>query len=138
VVSVPLYVVLRRQFGAIGLAVASSIAILVYVSVLGVLQRRRFEREATARSTTLTDAPGMLDGAIRMAIAAALAIAIGLGARQLILSWLPGVDLAALVIRATVLCMLGVATYGLAARLLRVDELVHWRVQLMPALRRKG
>ncbi len=138
VVSVPLYVVLRQQFGAIGLAVASSIAILVYVCVLGLLQRRRFEREAAARSTRLADAPGMLDGAIRMAIAAAVAIALGLGARQLLLSWLPGTHLAALLIRATVLCALGVAIYGAAARLLRLDELVHWRERLMPALRRKG
>ena len=138
VVSVPLYIVLRQQFGAIGLAVASSIAILVYVSVLGLLQRRRFEREAAARSTTLADAPGMLDGAVRMAIAAAFAIAIGFGARQLLLSWLPGVGFTALLSRAAVLCTLGVATYGVGARLLRLDELVHWRERLMPALKRKG
>ena len=46
IAAVPLYVVLRRHWGAIGLATASSIAILVYVLALGWLQRRRFEREA--------------------------------------------------------------------------------------------
>ncbi len=44
----PLYVLLRHQWGAIGLAIASSIAILVYVLLLGWLQHRRFAREAAA------------------------------------------------------------------------------------------
>jgi putative peptidoglycan lipid II flippase len=138
VASVPLYIALRRHFGAIGLALASSLAILIYVGVLGVLQRRRFEHEAAARSTTLAEGPGMLDGAVRMAMAASLAIAIGFGARQLLVSWVPGVGLAALLIRAAVLCTLGVATFGVAARLFRLDELVHWRERLVPVLKRKG
>jgi len=137
-VSVPLYVVLRQTFGAVGLAVASSIAITVYVGVLGLLQRRRFEREAAARATMLDDAPGMLDGFIRMAIAAALAIVIGFGARQVLLFVLPGIGLAALLIRAAALCTLGVAAYVATARLLRLDELVHWREKLLPGLRRKS
>ena len=137
VASVPLYVALRRHFGAIGLALASSLAILIYVGVLGVLQRRRFEREAAARSTTLAEGPGMLDGAVRMAMAASLAIAIGFGARQLLVSWVPGVGLAALLIRAAVLCTLGIASYGVTARLLRLDELAHWRERLMPVLKRR-
>jgi putative peptidoglycan lipid II flippase len=136
--SVPLYVVLRRQFGATGLAIASSIAIVIYVGALGILQRRRFEREAAARSTALVVPAGMLDGAIRMAIAAACAIAVGLGARHLLLSGLPGVHLAALITRAAVLCTLGVATYAIVARLLGLDELVHWRTRLMTALKRKA
>ena len=41
--AVPLYVVLRQQWGAIGLAIASSVAILIYVLLLGWLQYRRFE-----------------------------------------------------------------------------------------------
>ena len=53
ILTLPLYVVLRQQWGAIGLAIASSIAILVYVLVLGWLQYRRFEREAAARGATL-------------------------------------------------------------------------------------
>ncbi len=56
--AVPLYVVLRRHWGENGLAVASSIAILVYVLLLGALQRRRFEREAAAAGGTLDDVPG--------------------------------------------------------------------------------
>jgi putative peptidoglycan lipid II flippase len=137
VVSVPFYVVLRRQLGAIGLAVASSVAITVYVGVIGLLQRRRFEREAVARSTTLGAAPGMLDGFVRMAVAAAVAIAIGLGARQLLVSFVPGIGFAALLIRAVVLCGLGVAAYVASARLLRLDELVHWRDKLLPVLKRR-
>ena len=52
-IMVPVYVVLRQQDGAIGLAVASSMAIMAYVMLLGWLQRRRFEREALARGATL-------------------------------------------------------------------------------------
>ena len=87
-VMVPLYVVLRQNWGAIGLAIASSIAILVYVLVLGWLQHRRFEREASAKGTTLNDVPGMLDGALRLAVAAGVAIGIGLGVRVLLLELL--------------------------------------------------
>jgi putative peptidoglycan lipid II flippase len=137
VASVPLYIVLRRQFGANGLAIASSIAITIYVGVLGVLQRRRFAREAAKQSTTLIVPAGMLDGAVRMAIAAVVATAIGLAARQLFLTWLPGVHFATLVTRAGVLCTLGVASYIAVARLLGLDELVHWRERLMATLKRK-
>ena len=77
--TVPLYVVLRQQWGAIGLAIASSVAILVYVLLLGWLQHRRFEREAAAKGTTLDDVPGMLEAALRLAVAAAVAIGMGLG-----------------------------------------------------------
>ena len=42
-VMVPFYVVLRQIWGTIGLAVASSAVILVYVFLLGWLQYRRFE-----------------------------------------------------------------------------------------------
>ena len=48
---VPLYVVLRQHWGAVGLAVASSVSILIYVMLLGWLQRRRFEREAEAKGS---------------------------------------------------------------------------------------
>ena len=80
----------------------------------------------------------MLDGFVRMAIAAALAIAIGLGARQLLMSFMPGNNLPAVLMRAAMLCTLGVAAYVASARLLRLDELVHWREKLLPGLKRKG
>jgi putative peptidoglycan lipid II flippase len=38
------------------------VAILVYVLLLGWLQRRRFEKEAAAKGITLSDAPSMLKG----------------------------------------------------------------------------
>jgi putative peptidoglycan lipid II flippase len=77
-IMVPVYVVLRQQGGAIGLAVASSIAIMTYVMLLGWLQRRRFEQEAAAKSTTLESSQGMLGAALRLALAAAIAAGFGL------------------------------------------------------------
>ena len=76
---------LRQHWGSIGLAVASAVAILVYVLLLGGLQRRRFEREAAARGTALDPAPGMLS--IRLAFAAAIAIGAGLGFRMVLISF---------------------------------------------------
>ena len=46
------------------------------------LQRRRFEREAMAKGTTLDNVPGMLDTALRLAAATAVAIAVGLALRS--------------------------------------------------------
>ena len=120
---VPLYVVMRQHWGAIGLAIASSVSILVYVLVLGWLQRRRFEREAAAKGTTLRDVPGMLDAAVRLGLAAGLAIGLGMGLRLVLLRLLPGVDVTAVLMRATALCAVGVGTYVILARLLGIREL---------------
>jgi putative peptidoglycan lipid II flippase len=121
---VPLYVVLRQQWGAIGLAIASAVAILIYVLLLGWLQYRRFEREAAARGATLEGVPGMLDAALRLTLAAALAIGAGLGVRAVLLELLPGTHLTALLPRAIVLCVVGVGLYAALARLLGVHEVV--------------
>ena len=110
-IMVPFYVVLRQNCGAIGLAIASSAAILVYVLLLGWLQYRRFEHEAAAREMTLRDVPGMLHGALRLAVAAGVAIAIGLAVRAQLLTLVPGVHLTAILIRVTVLCAVGISTY---------------------------
>ena len=72
--AVPLYVLLRQQNGAIGLAIASAIAIVVYVLLLGWLQYRRFSREAAARGDSLDRVYGMLDPALRMGLACGTAI----------------------------------------------------------------
>ena len=120
---VPLYIVLRQYWGAIGLAIASSVSILVYVLLLGWLQRRRFEREAIAKGTTLQGVPGMLEAALRLALAAGVAIGVGLGVRVFLLQLLPGVHLIAILVRATTLCAVGVGTYVTLARLLGVREL---------------
>jgi putative peptidoglycan lipid II flippase len=122
-VMVPIYVVLRWQLGAIGLAIASSAAILVYILLLGWLQYRRFQQEAAARDTTLKSVPSMLEAALRLATAAGIAIAIGLGMRVLLLEFLPGMDLTLLVVRAAVLCAIGLGIYLACARFLGIDEL---------------
>ena len=132
---VPLYVVLRQNWGAVGLAIASSIAILVYVLVLGWIQYRRFQREAAAKNATLVDVPGMLDGALRLAVAAGVAIGVGLGVRVLLLRLLPGEHLTALLIRATVLCTVGIAIYVVLARILRVRELAEIETMLLRRLK---
>ena len=134
-VLVPLYIVMRQNWGAIGLAIASSVSILVYVLLLGWLQRRRFEREAAAKGTTLRDVPGMLDAALRLAVAAGVAIAIGLAVRAQLLTLFPGVHLTAILIRATVLCAVGISTYVAVARILSVRELIEIEVVLLRKLR---
>lgn len=134
---IPLYVVLRMHFGADGLAVASSVAILVYVFLLGWLQRRRFDREAAGRGTSLTGVPGMLSAALRLAAAAAIAIAAGLALRAVLVPLVPGVGFVALFTRGIVLCGVGIAIYATAARLFGVRELVDLAGMITRRLRRR-
>jgi putative peptidoglycan lipid II flippase len=122
IVLIPLYVVLRQHFGAVGLAVASSTSILVYVMLLGWLQRRRFEREAEAKGATLDRVPGMLDTALRLALATAVAIGIGLLLRPMLLLLIPSNDLLSLLGRASALCAIGLGIYLLLAQILGVKE----------------
>jgi len=126
---------LRQNWGAIGLAIASSVAILIYVLLLGWLQHRRFEREAAARGTTLSDVPGMLNGALRLAVAAGVAIGIGLAVRAQLLELVPGVLLPAILIRAAVLCAVGIGTYVTLARILGVRELTEIEGMLLRRLK---
>jgi putative peptidoglycan lipid II flippase len=119
----PLYVVLRQQWGAPGLAIASAIAILVYVLLLGWLQHRRFDREARAKGTTLKDVPGILDGALRLAFAAAVAIGAGLVIRDQLSQFLPGLAFGAVLGRAALLSTVGVGIFVIVAYALRVQEL---------------
>jgi putative peptidoglycan lipid II flippase len=120
---IPLYIGFRLYWGAIGLALASSVSILVYVLLLGWLQRRRFEREAMAKGSSLHDVPGILDTAMRLAVAAGVAIALGLGVRALLLQLLPGANVVEILTRATALCAIGLGTYVTVARVLDVREL---------------
>jgi putative peptidoglycan lipid II flippase len=135
---VPVYVGLRQQWGATGLAISSAIAVLTYVFVLGYLQRRRFERETAAIGASLDGVPGMLSGALRLALAAIAATALGLGARILLLQFLPGTDLVIILLRAGVLCVLGTAIYLELARRFGVRDLDAMKRLLLrrPALRR--
>ena len=109
--TVPLYIMLRQQWGAIGLAIASSVAILIYVMLLGWLQCRRFEREAAARGSNLKEVPGMLGAAIGLAVATGVAIGAGLYVRYLLLQLLPDMQVLATFIRTTVLCAVGIVIY---------------------------
>jgi putative peptidoglycan lipid II flippase len=120
---IPLYILLRLYWGAVGLAIASSVSILIYVMLLGLLQRRRFEREALAKGATLAGVPGMLDTAMRLALATAVAIAVGLLLRPTILQLFPHHDFVSIVLRATALCMIGLGIYLTLARAFGVREL---------------
>jgi putative peptidoglycan lipid II flippase len=131
---VPFYILLRQGWGAIGLAIASAIAIIIYVLLLGWLQHRRFKLEAAARGATLDHAPGMLDAALRLTVAAAAAITVGLVVRALLVHFLPGVQLTVLLTRLTVLCSVGAGIYLALARLLGVSELAKIHALLLPRL----
>ena len=117
---------LRRAASTMGahrFGIASSVAILIYVLLLGWLQYRRFEWEAAARDTNLKAVPGMLGAAFGLAVATGLAIGAGLYLRYLLLQFLPGMQILAILMRATVLCAFGIAIYLAVARLLGVTEL---------------
>ncbi|UGA41471.1 murein biosynthesis integral membrane protein MurJ [Bradyrhizobium quebecense] len=136
IVMVPLYVVLRQQYGTIGLAIASSTSIMVYVILLGWLQRRRFEKEAAARGTRLLrGSQEMLGPVLRLAAAAAIATGLGLIARTQLLSWLPDMDLATILLRATLLCMFGIGAYLGLARSFLVTDVIEFEVKLFRKLR---
>ena len=137
IVMTPSYVVLRHQAGAIGLAVASSSAIIIYVMVLGWLQRRRFEREAAANGTTL-EAKGMLKTALRLAMSALVATGLSLLVRAQLWQWLPGIHVATVLCRAALLCTFGIGVYAALARLFRVDEITEVQALLLRRLRPKG
>jgi putative peptidoglycan lipid II flippase len=118
---IPVYVVLRQHWGANGLATASAVAIVIYVFVLGFVQRQRFAHEAQKAGRPLDD--GMLGGALRLAAAAAAACGAGLALRPPLLAMLPGLSLPALIGRAFILCALALTVYAIAARLLGVREI---------------
>jgi putative peptidoglycan lipid II flippase len=122
--------VLRQLGGAIGLAIASSTAIMVYVMLLGWLQRRRFEKEAAARGTTLQGDQEMLRPVLRLAAAAAIATGLGLLARAQLLYWLPDMHIVTILLRATLLCMFGIGAYLALARLFSAADVIELEVKL--------
>ena len=133
--AVPIYILLRHAWGAIGLACASTVAILIYVFLLGWLQYRRFMREAAKRGATLDRVPGMLDATVRLSLAAAVAIAAGLAVRGFVLEYLPGVHLAPLLARTALLSLVGVSIFAALAALLGVRELSELKTFLARELR---
>ena len=134
--AVPLYIVLRRHWGTIGLATASSISITVYVLLLGFLQRRRFEREAAQRGTTLHGgARHARRGAAPRRWRPALRSASGSPCAPRFLQSLPGTDLAAIFVRATVLCAIGGGIYLALAQLFGIRELATFERMLLRRLK---
>jgi putative peptidoglycan lipid II flippase len=113
------------------------VAILIYVLTLGWLQYRRFVGEAAAKGANLEGVPGMFDAALRMAMAAAIAIGAGLGARAVLLQFLPEITLWALLFRAAALCVVGIGVYVALARMLGVHELAEVESMLRRQLRRR-
>lgn len=137
VLMIPSYVLLRHQAGAIGLAIASSAAIMIYVMVLGWLQRRRFEREANARGTTLAGSKGMLQAASRLGASALAATGLSLLVRAQLWQWLPGMQIASVLGRVALLCTFGIGVYAALALLFRVDEIAEVRLLILRKLRRR-
>jgi putative peptidoglycan lipid II flippase len=123
VCAVPLYILLREEYGAIGLAIASAIAILIYVLALGWLQYRRFSREAAARADSLDRVGGMFGPALRMALACGGAIGGGLVIRASLPHFSLNMDLYSVVLRSAILCFVGLGIYLVLARLFRIQEL---------------
>ena len=103
------------------MAIASAIAIVVYVLLLGWLQFRRFSREAAARGDSLDRVYGMLDPALRMGFACGAAIGAGFLIRLLLPQFLLGMG------------FVGLGFYLIIARLLGIHELA----EVQELIRRK-
>lgn len=131
----PIYILLRHEWGEIGLAIASGIAILIYVFLLGWLQYRRFAREAASRGATLDRVTGMLDATVRLSLAAAVAIGMGLAIRGVVLAYLPGIHLAPLLARTALLSLVGVGAYMALAVMFGIRELSEIKAFLARELR---
>ena len=121
---VPLYVELRHQMDAIGLAIASAIAILLYVLLLGWLQHRPIPTRGCSQGPHFN----------RCAQHAGRSATVGGGrsrrnrcraswSRICLVRQMPGMQLSAILMRATVLCAVGVGVYLAVARALGVSEL---------------
>ena len=77
----------------------------------------------------------MLDAALRLAVAAGIAIGIGLALRAALLGWLPGTNLVAILVRAAVLCAVGGGVYLALARLFGIRELEKFERMLLRRLK---
>ena len=121
--AVPLYVLLRQQYGSIGLAIASAIAIIVYVLLLGWLQYRHFAFEAADRGDDLNRVYGILDPALRMAFACCVAIGGGYLIRLLLPQFFLRMDFYVVLLRGGMLCLIGLGIYLIISRLLGIHEL---------------
>ena len=103
--------------------------------LLGWLQYRRFEREAAQRGISLHSGPGLLDGVLRLAAAAGIAIGAGLAVRAALLQLLPGAGLTAIAVRAAALCAVGGGIYLALAQLFGIHELATFERMLLRRLK---
>jgi putative peptidoglycan lipid II flippase len=136
--TIPLYIVLRREWGAIGLAVASAIAILTYVAVLGWLQRRRFHREAAMQGDRLDRVRGFLRASLSMALATGVAIAGGSAMRRVLPHVLLNMDFFIVLLRSLILCGIGLGIYVFVARQLGIREFAEVEGMLVRRLKILG
>jgi len=121
----PLYVLLRGELGLGGLAVASSVAILVYVGLLARLLAREFERFAAPEPAGW--------GLFFTRVLCALGLAIGAG--RLVLRVLPeGFGTREILLRAGLAGALTLGVFAAAAALCGLQEL---QTLLAPLRRRK-
>ncbi len=127
VVTLPLYIAMRSTFGVLGLPVATTVAISVYVISLIVVLRRRF--------------PGTEDGYGRFALRIVPALVLGLlvavlgrvGIQSINLPAFPGQSL---VVGAT-LGTVALGAYGVTARWLGVAEVAMVTDRIIARLRRR-
>jgi len=72
-----------------------------------------------------------MDGALRLALAAAIATTVGLLLRVLLLRLLPGVDLTTILVRAMGLCVFGTGIYLILVRSFGVRELAEFEGMIL-------
>ncbi len=120
--ALPLYALMADDFGARGLALASSAAISAYLTVLAALLRRRLRDAADP-------GPPLLPHVGRLMLAAALATAVGLGLDHVVPPW-PALLRGALTGGVAVLACL------VACRLLGVAEVSRLSAMITRRLRR--
>jgi putative peptidoglycan lipid II flippase len=77
----------------------------------------------------------MLKAAVRLAVAAGIAIGVGLRVRIFLFQFLPGMHLGVILTRASILCVIGVGIYLGLARLFGINELAELKRLVMGRLR---
>jgi putative peptidoglycan lipid II flippase len=79
----------------------------------------------------------MLGASLRLGLAAAIATGLGLLARVQLLHWLPDMRVTTVLLRAMLLCALGIGTYVVLARLSGVRELAEIQEIVLGKIRLK-
>ncbi len=133
----PLYVTLREAMGVRGLALASSTAILAYVTILGTLLQRSILRKMDPTGQSAPPAGTRLGPTLlRLVAATALSIFLAIGLRGLVLQSLPGFGALAILGRVALLSAASAGLYLGIAHLLGVQELGELAGMLRRQIRR--